>query len=253
MKQYINKTFYLLVTLFLLVRSEYSVANKQDSVNKTLDRLHETEVPDSALLTLDRINLKNIATISQYARHNKISKQDEQNSTSTSENERCTCSQGVCKCCTGYFMDLFNQKACLKVIYTPGDFAFDVVMSLNDRILYENSMSGKNPKPICISPPRLSNLKVCAKMYDVFFPGRNFHFCLAMTGQWRSVELFNMAFDCLRMGANGIAMSKPGDGGDLVYVSPQGGYNAVVDDDTDDIEEYDENVVRSLLDLFERK
>ncbi|XP_031769155.2 uncharacterized protein LOC113518039 [Galleria mellonella] len=251
MKKYINNSLFLFVILFLLVRAEQEIVNKEDGLNKILDKLHNTEVPDSALLILDRLNLKKISTISHYARHNKISKQEEQNSTSTSENRQCTCSQGVCKCCTGYFMDLINQKACLKVIYTPGDFAFDVVMSLNDRVLYENSMSGKNPKPMCISPPRLSNLKVCAKMYDVYFPGRNFHFCLAMTGQWRSVELFNMAFDCLRMGANGIAMMKPGEGGDLVYVSPDGGYNAVVDNETDDIEEYDENVVRSFLDLFE--
>lgn len=61
---------------------------------------------------------------------------------------------------------------------------------------------GKNPKPICISPPRLSNLKVCARFYDVYFPGRNFHFCLAMNGLWRSLQLFNMAFDCLRYGMN---------------------------------------------------
>ncbi|KAM3967592.1 uncharacterized protein ACR2FA_011143 [Aphomia sociella] len=253
MKQYINKSLIITVTLFLTVRAEHEDGSENNDTNKTIDKLHDAEVPDSALLLLDRLNLKKIPTISHYARHNKVTRQESQNSTSTSENERCTCSQGVCKCCTGYFMDLINQKACLKVIYTPGDFAFDVVMSLNDRILYENSMSGKNPKPICISPPRLPNLKVCAKMYDVFFPGRNFHFCLAMTGQWRSLELFNMAFDCLRMGANGIAMMKPGDGDSLVYVSPQGGYDAVIDNDPDeDIEDYDENVVRSLLDLFER-
>lgn len=39
-------------------------------------------------------------------------------------------------------MDLLNQKACMKVTYHPGDFAFDVAMSLNNRVLYENSMSG---------------------------------------------------------------------------------------------------------------
>lgn len=54
----------------------------------------------------------------------------------------CTCDLGICKCCTGYIMDLLNQKACMRVTYHPGDFAFDVAMSLNDRILYENSMSG---------------------------------------------------------------------------------------------------------------
>lgn len=83
--------------------------------------------------------------MSEYARHNL--KQSEQNSTNTSSETAvgrpCTCSLGVCKCCTGYVLDLFNQKACMKVTYHPGDFAFDVAMSLNDRVLYENSMSGE--------------------------------------------------------------------------------------------------------------
>ncbi|KPI97546.1 hypothetical protein RR46_07293 [Papilio xuthus] len=139
----------------------------------------------------------------------------------------------------------------MKITYHPGDFAFDVAMSMNDRILYENSMSGKNPRPMCISPPRMPNLKVCARLYNVFFPGRNFHFCLAMNGRWRSVELFNIAFDCLRMGANGLAMLKPDEDGGLTIPNPQGGVDAVIDAGEDDIEEYDENLVRSLLDTLD--
>lgn len=61
---------------------------------------------------------------------------------SLSDSRRCSCVLGVCKCCTGYIMDLLNQKACMKVTYHPGDFAFDVAMSMNNRILYENSLSG---------------------------------------------------------------------------------------------------------------
>ncbi|XP_060804669.1 uncharacterized protein LOC132902699 [Amyelois transitella] len=218
--------------------------------------MHHMEVPDSSLILLDRLKLR--SPMWEYARHRgKQTEQTSQNSTSSSSSEStglgpCSCAMGVCKCCTGYVLDLFNQKACMKVTYTPGDFAFDVAMSLNDRILYENSMSGKNPQPICISPPRLPNLKVCAKFYDVYFPGRNFHFCLSMNGVWRSFPLFNMAFDCLRMGSNGIAMVKPGESDGLVVVNPQGGYDAVIDAGEDDVEDYDENVVKSLLDLFDR-
>ncbi|CAH2239528.1 jg21532 [Pararge aegeria aegeria] len=219
-----------------------------DDLNGTiLDKLSGVEIPDSPLLLLDRLKLRhNISNISHYARQNQ---EGEQNST---ESRRCSCYLGVCKCCTGFLMDLFNQKACMKVTYHPGDFAFDVAMSINDRVLYENSVSGKNPRPICISPPRLSNLKVCAQFYNVFFPGRNFHFCLAMNGKWRSLQLFNFAFDCLRMGANGIAMIRPEENGGITIPNPQGGVDAVVDAGEDDIEEYDEsNIVRSLLEIFD--
>ncbi|XP_049878255.1 uncharacterized protein LOC126375364 [Pectinophora gossypiella] len=233
----------------------YIVVGEYESVNTTNElMLRDVEVPDSSLLLFERLNLRRMPTLMQFARQN----QDTNTSTTTSSSEssesgnrRCTCSLGVCKCCTGLIMDLFSQKACMKVTYHPGDFAFDVAMSWNDRVLYENSMSGKNPRPVCINPPRLNNLKVCAKFYNVFFPGRNFHFCLAMTGQWRSYELFNMAFDCLRMGADGLAMMRPEDSGGLVIPNPQGGVDAVIDSG-DDIEDYDENVVKSLLDIFDR-
>ncbi|KAL4716564.1 hypothetical protein ACJJTC_010228 [Scirpophaga incertulas] len=181
----------------------------------------------------------------QYTR--KIKQTTSNSTTSSVSSGPCSCSLGVCKCCTGLIMNLFNQKACMKITYHPGDFAFDVAMSLNDRVLYENSVSGKNPKPICISPPRMPNLKVCGKFYNVFFPGRNIHFCLAMNGQWRSIQLFDIVFDCLRMGANGIVMVKPEDGGGIPVANPQGGVDAVIDTGDDDIEDYDENLVRSIF------
>lgn len=116
----------------------FSVTSLSNGTN-SIDKLSGFELPDGPLLLLDRLNLKHniISNINaQYARQNQGS-----NDTSTSS-RRCTCNLGVCKCCTGLLLDLFNQKACMKVTYHPGDFAFDVAMSFNDRVLYENSVSG---------------------------------------------------------------------------------------------------------------
>ncbi|CAK1544583.1 unnamed protein product [Leptosia nina] len=206
------------------------------------------ELLNSSHILISKIKMGNFS-IFPNARQDTSDEEDE----SSTPNRRCNCAMGVCKCCTGYVLNLFNQKACMKVTYHPGDFAFDVAMSMNDRILYENSMSGKNPRPICINPPRMPNLKVCARFYNVFFPGRNFHFCLGMTGKFRALELFNLTFDCLRMGANGIVRVKPEENGGLPIPNPQGGVDAVIDAGEDDIEEYDEqNIVRSLLEVFDR-
>lgn len=54
------------------------------------------------------------------------------------------------------------------------------------------------------------------------------------------------------MGADGLAMMRPEDNGGITIPNPQGGVDAVVDSG-DDIEDYDENVVKSLLDLFDRR
>ncbi|XP_047507784.1 uncharacterized protein LOC125051496 [Pieris napi] len=240
----------IIVTLFceIVNGNATDVTNSYTNITDVIN-LEENERNDIASqLLIDRIKMGNFSIFSPNARQESSEEEDE-----PTPNRRCTCALGVCKCCTGPVLDLFNQKACMKVTYHPGDFAFDVAMSLNDRTLYENSMSGKNPRPICINPPRMPNLKVCARFYNVFFPGRNFHFCLGMTGRWRALELFNLTFDCLRMGANGLAMIKPEENGGLHVPNPHGGVDAVIDAGEDDIEEYDEqNIVRSLLEIFDR-
>lgn len=54
-----------------------------------------------------------------------------------------------------------------------------------------------------------------------------------------------------RMGAQGIAMVKPDEAGGLPISNPHGGVDAVVDAGEDDIEDYDENLVRSLFGIFD--
>lgn len=96
------------------------------------------EIPGSDLLVLDYIRLRKLPTaVGDLSRQNQVT--SEQN---TPASRPCSCALGICNCCTGPILDLFKQKACMKITYHPGDFAFDVAMSMNDRVLYENSMSG---------------------------------------------------------------------------------------------------------------
>lgn len=100
--------------------------------------INELEVPDDFLLMLDLLRSNSSLKATVLSRQS----QETQNGTS-SNNRRCVCDKGICKCCTGYFLDLLQQKACMRVTYHPGDFAFDVAMMLNNRVLYENSLSGE--------------------------------------------------------------------------------------------------------------
>lgn len=111
--------------------------------NKTRVGYTDKDLPETELMVLDRVILKKLSTVEAYGRRNKNATQNVTSSSSGSSGGLCSCTEGICKCCTGLILDLFNQQACMKVTYHPGDFAFDVAMSMNNRILYENSMSGK--------------------------------------------------------------------------------------------------------------
>lgn len=157
----------------------------------------------------------------------------------------CSCTNGVCGCCTGLLLQTFNSKGCMNITYIPEEFAFDLKMSMNDRVLYKNRVSGRNPAPVCIRPPRFQFMEVCASFYDIHFIGRNMHICLEMGGYFEGFELFKRSFNCMRLGDQGVKLVKPEDGGG----SPQrpfdeGDGENNGDDDDDDEEDYDELLVR---------
>ncbi|KFB40919.1 AGAP002733-PA-like protein [Anopheles sinensis] len=147
----------------------------------------------------------------------------------------CKCLSGICSCCLG----VFSMNGCANLTYIPEDFAFEFRMIFNNRVLTKNRISGRNPKPICVHPPRFDFIEVCANFYDVYFVGRNMHVCLEMNGNFEGFELFNRSFNCLRIGDKGVKILKPGEqiGGS---VNPS--LEAEIDSG-DDIEDYDEAVV----------
>lgn len=100
----------------------------------------------------------------------------------------CECKGGICSCCIGGFF--FNNKGCMKIKYIPEDFAFELRMTFNENVLYKNTMSGKNPRPICISPPRFNQwIEMCARFHDIYFVGRNMHLCLDISATLGDFDL----------------------------------------------------------------
>ncbi|XP_012541084.1 uncharacterized protein LOC105839362 [Monomorium pharaonis] len=171
---------------------------------------------------------------------------------STSENETvtatrqgpCQCRGGVCGCCSRLLYDTWKQKACVNITYDPDEFSFTANILMNDRVLYTRTVSGKNPRPICVPVPRLP-IRACVRFYNIYFQGRNIHLCLNMEGKFQDTTLFKVSFDCLRFGSNGLALLKPEDGGGLGQVElfpedPDDGNNSEDYDDEDD-DDYDDD------------
>lgn len=102
----------------------------------------------------------------------------------------CECISGICSCCVGGFF--FSNKACMKLKYVPEDFAFEFRMMFNKHVLYKNTLSGKNPRPICISPPRFGNfIEMCARFHDIYFVGRNMHLCLDVSASLGELDILD--------------------------------------------------------------
>lgn len=79
----------------------------------------------------------------------------------------------------------------MNLTYVPEDFSFEVKMLMNDAVLYKRKMSGRNPRPVCVHPPRLNFIELCASFHDIYFVGRNMHVCLDMDVNFREYPLIN--------------------------------------------------------------
>lgn len=55
----------------------------------------------------------------------------------------CSCYKRQCGCCTGVVLETFNQKTCLNFTYEPDDFSVGTAMTINNRVIYKNTFSGK--------------------------------------------------------------------------------------------------------------
>ncbi|KAK1131340.1 hypothetical protein K0M31_017627 [Melipona bicolor] len=146
----------------------------------------------------------------------------------------CQCGGGVCGCCSRILYDTWKQKACVNVTYDPDEFSFTAKVSMNDRVLYTRTVSGKNPRPICVPVPRIPFVKACVRFYNIYFQGRNIHACINMEGKFSDTTVFKVGLDCVRFGANGLALVKPEDGGGLGQLELLPG-----DDDDEDEGDYD--------------
>ncbi|KAK0083336.1 hypothetical protein PV326_006771 [Microctonus aethiopoides] len=164
---------------------------------------------------------------------------------STQITRPCSCGNGLCSCCSRLLFNSWKQKACVNVTYDPDEFSFTAKVLMNDRILYTRTVSGKNPKPVCVPMPRLPAMRACVRFYNIYFQGRNVHACMNMEGKFRDTTVFKVGFDCIRLGANGVAVVKPEDGGGLGQIE----FLPATDDDDDDYDE-DEDADTDDLDDF---
>ncbi|KAG5897817.1 hypothetical protein JTB14_011817 [Gonioctena quinquepunctata] len=132
----------------------------------------------------------------------------------------CTCQQLNCGCCLGINLAPlpFKREGCMNFTYDPDEFALNMDMHMNGNTIFSNSVSAKNPPPVCLPVPIPYipiNVSACAKLFNVFTPGRNLHMCFDFETRIQNTAILVLHFDCMRMGSDGIALVKPEDGGGL--------------------------------------
>uniref|UniRef100_A0A336LZK3 CSON008971 protein n=1 Tax=Culicoides sonorensis TaxID=179676 RepID=A0A336LZK3_CULSO len=131
----------------------------------------------------------------------------------------CKCQDSTCGCCFGMNIDRFNfsQEMCGNMVYDPIEFSMTFNMLMNGNNIYNRSMSGKNPPPMCmpIPVPMIPvQMEMCMVLFNVMQPGNNMHGCMDLEFKMQNIKMMILHFDCFRIGQN-MAWLKPDENGGL--------------------------------------
>ncbi|XKL64120.1 hypothetical protein PGB90_004206 [Kerria lacca] len=162
----------------------------------------------------------------------------------SSSNKFCSCSNLTCNCCREFSLPavpLLNGPGCASLKYLQGD-SIQVTMSFGNRILRNVTISGKKPKPICMSLPGGVS-KFCGRIYGISRDAENLRACLGL--ELRSQEDVEAALrvSCFKFGSKGLNVEpgKPVPTDEEDDDDDDFGFPGAGDDDDDDDDDDNED------------
>ncbi|XP_020808515.1 glutamic acid-rich protein [Drosophila serrata] len=118
----------------------------------------------------------------------------------------CDCNGPMCSCCAGLKVDQygFDQKVCANVSFVPQLEEARLEVFLNDKPSSKYGISVRNPAPFCIPVMMGVPMAMCVQMTDVAVVGSNLNMCMDFVVRMATTDLFEMHFQCMRMGTDGL-------------------------------------------------
>ncbi|XP_063227907.1 uncharacterized protein LOC134533974 [Bacillus rossius redtenbacheri] len=117
--------------------------------------------------------------------------------------DKCVCQGYTCGCCAHLEEDEIhlNSTICVNVSYLPKDYGVSFVMTLNEYVLYNETISVRNPPPVCIGMPFVKEFaELCARLYDVDAKPTKLHACVGVEARLRHVLIAKYNLGCFTIG-----------------------------------------------------
>nr|XP_050862876.1 uncharacterized protein LOC127069666 isoform X2 [Vespula vulgaris] len=121
----------------------------------------------------------------------------------------CNCIRYNCGCCKHIEYDIvfLNGTFCGNASYLEKDYGFSVTMSYNNFSLINETISARNPPPVCynflefshlLSLPKLSHLiYICLRLYDIDINKNGFHLCFEIKMKVLAHDIIVIPLGCI--------------------------------------------------------
>ncbi|XP_015589256.1 uncharacterized protein LOC107264941 isoform X1 [Cephus cinctus] len=114
----------------------------------------------------------------EYAENNRI----EENQLQDTSFNSCKCANNNCGCCE--YIDLpriyINATVCTNITYLPNDYGISMTISYNSDTLFNDTVSVRNPPPICFGEHFIDSLEVdlCIRLHNIDFDKHHLSACV---------------------------------------------------------------------------
>ncbi|XP_071103445.1 uncharacterized protein [Haliotis cracherodii] len=124
----------------------------------------------------------------------------------------CGCLGYNCGCCAHLKVSQIglNDTVCTNLTYLPDQYGVSLTVSVDGVVYYNNTVSARNPPPICVAVPYLKKYaSICIKFYNLDIQQRTFSGCVRVLAQLATVIVESFDLGCFKIppgGNNALAM-----------------------------------------------
>ncbi|XP_070542278.1 uncharacterized protein [Ptychodera flava] len=114
----------------------------------------------------------------------------------------CECNSTSCGCCADLVVEKveLNTTACMNLSYLPDQFGISFTISLGGEVVFNETISARNPPPICFGIPYLEKyFSLCLQFYNMEFSTSKLSGCARLDARLYEVVVESIELGCFKI------------------------------------------------------
>ncbi|XP_002732721.1 uncharacterized protein LOC100368219 [Saccoglossus kowalevskii] len=118
------------------------------------------------------------------------------------ESTGCDCNSTSCGCCADLIVEKIelNTSVCMNISYLPEEIGFSFIISLGGDVVYNETISVKNPPPICFGVPYMKQyFSLCLEFYNMDYSTTSLSGCAKIEAMLYAAVVESVDLGCFKI------------------------------------------------------